>query len=516
VVLLLSAAAAGWFGISSAMSQQDVSGVPQRASPELENAARHMVSLRGRTDGVLLAAQGTQEGHWRFVNKAREMYTVGNPDEMKRVISVLYPDARASARVSLFLTDDTIFRHRAALKSLPASAELNMVVGERSYRLLRRSDPAGERFFAEVRSNLAVEIGRERLFEEALWQLARPLGKARVRVLALEPGGPSFLAALPRTDPDAKRALVDVIDPASLARAMDSVPGQVLLIVARVESDLLYVKPSSGPERSLSLNELFKAAADAEVNLIVLQTASTPRQPAGRNSLWRSAQAQDSDAALQRVQLADLLNGLAGPNRRMAVVALTAGRRTVLEVTPAGDLPGALPARQVGDPLSAIVADITHRAFVTGVHANLLSAEHQRELDQRFLPRIPAALQVGYLVLVVLGLLGMPVAQTWWLRVWPPEVAAEYAGRRGYWAARAVRGLVFVVLFLPMTALVAAPYNLARQIGEAARAPVRGWRWLSGRGPHPSGDAVPPVPRQARRDLPALDRAGTRGRAPGR
>jgi len=508
VVLLVSvAAAASWLGASRGLAQQDGSRVPRHASAALENAARHIMSLSAKTDGVVLAAQGTQEGHWRFVNKAGEMFTVGTPDEMRRVISVLYPEAKANARVSLYMTEDTVFRHGPALKSLPASAGLNVVVGGASYRLLRRSDPAGERLLAEVRSNLAVEMRDQKLFGEVLWQLARPLNQARVRVLALEPGGPRALAASPRIDPAAKRALIDAIDPVSLAPAMGSVPGQMLLVVGRVERDLLYVRPSSGPEHTLLLNDLFKAAGDADVNLIVLQTASTPRQPSGPNGLWPSA--QDGEKALQRAQLADLLNGLAA--RRIAVVASAADRRTVL-ATLASDLPGA--ARPPGDRLSGIVADITARAVVIGVQANLLSAEHQRELDQRFLPRIPAALQVGYLVLVVLGLIGMPVARTWWARFWPPEVAAEYAGRSGYWAACAVRGLAFLVLFLPVTAAAAAPYNLARQIGEAVQVLVRGWRRLGGRGAKREAGAPPPLPRKGGRD--ALDPTRMRERAPNR
>ena len=98
------------------------------------------------------------------------------------------------------------------------------MVGGESYRLVRRTEGTIERLFAEVRSNLVIEMGDRRLFEEAVWQLARPLDKAAsVRVLALEPGGPSTLSASPRIDKTSKRALIDVIDPVSLAPAMGSV-----------------------------------------------------------------------------------------------------------------------------------------------------------------------------------------------------------------------------------------------------------------------------------------------------
>ena len=84
----------------------------------------------------------------------------------------------------------------------------------------------------------------------------RPLDRARVRVLALEPGGPSTLTSTPRIDAATNRAAVDVIDPASLPAAMGSIRGQTVLITGRVDGQLLYVKPSSGPEKSLLVRDL--------------------------------------------------------------------------------------------------------------------------------------------------------------------------------------------------------------------------------------------------------------------
>jgi hypothetical protein len=495
-LLVAVAGTASWLGASRALAQQDGSGLPRHASSELEHAARYVMALPGKPNSVALAAQGTQEGHWRFVNRAGEMFTVGTPDEMTRVVTVLYPEAKAGARVSLYMTEDTILRHRATLKALPPAAELHMVVRGQGYRL-RRGDADAERILAEVRANVALEPGDARLFEEALWHLARPLAHARVRVLALEPGGPRTLPAWPRIDPTTRRAAIDVVDPAGLEGAMGSVAGQMLLVVGRVEGGALYVRASSGVEHSLRISDLLRAAADADASLIVLQTASTPRQPSGRNGLWQSLEGADVEAVLQRAQTADLLSGMAGPGRRLAAAASGAGERIVLDLAASSDLPGALPARSAAERLSALVGEITARAVVTGVQVSLLGAERQRELDRWLLAGIPAALQTGYIVAVVIGLLGVPVARAWWAMIWPPEAASDYASRGGYWAACVVRGLAFVLLFMPLVAAVAAPYNLARQVWEAVRAPSRAWRWRRG---DPQGDAAA-APRMRRERL---------------
>ena len=94
---------------------------------------------------------------------------------------------------------------------------------------------------------------------------------------------------------------------------------------------------------------------------------------------------------MQHARMADFLNALGAPNRRLAAVALPAGKRAVLDLNAAGDLPGTGAARPVSDLFSGIVSDITGKVVTTAVQANLRSAERQQELDQRVLPGIPSS-----------------------------------------------------------------------------------------------------------------------------
>ena len=481
-VMLLAATAcgatanAGWLTKVIGVAEHAAPGAGRVTGGTLDRAARHLRALPGKAEGgAALAAEATQEGHWRFINKAGETFTAGTSEELKRVASVLLPDAKPDGKLTLYVTEDTVFRNRAATRDLPKGTELFVVVEGESYRILGRGDGTSERLFAEIRPGLVADLADHAQFREAVWQLARPLDKASVRVLALEPGGPPRLASTPRIDPATKRAMVDTIDPASLSAALGSVRGQTLLVTGRVDGRLLYIQPSTGAERSLLLPDLFKAAEEADVNLVVLRTASTPRQPGGRNWLWLKVQVKGLDQAMQRARVADFLGTLAGANGRMVVTATSAGRRTVIAVKPASDLPG--PALSpMGDLFTGIASDITGRVATAGIEANLRSSERQSELDQRLIPGIPSDIQIGYFALVLLGLFGAPVSRSWWRRLWPPETASDYAGASGYWAARIVRGGAFLLLFLPLTAPVAAPLTLARQAWDMVTLPARLWR----------------------------------------
>ena len=130
---------------------------------------------------------------------------------------------------------------------------------------------------------------------------------------------------------------------------MGTVRGQTVLVTGRVDGQLLYVKPSSGPEKSLLVRDLLKAAEDADVNLVVLHSASTPRQPGGRNWLWQKVEVQGprrGPAARPHGRLpqrAGRTRPAALPWRRTPAGTL----RTVLDMRPAPDLPRH-PATQAG------------------------------------------------------------------------------------------------------------------------------------------------------------------------
>jgi hypothetical protein len=408
---------------------------------------------------------------------------------------VLAPDAAgAEGRLALYLTEETAFRHRASIKVLPKAASLNLVVDKEAYRLIRQPAAAGERLFAEVRPNLVVELTDRRLFDEAVFQLARPLRKADIRVIALEPGGPAVFAAAPRVDAATGRAITDAIDPDRFRHAMSGIRRQTALITGRVEGDLLYFRPARGPERSLLVKDLTAAAEAADVNLIILQTSSA-RQPGTRNWLWLRTQVRGLDQALQRATLSDFLDALGAGGNRMAVAATPHGAlRATLEIKPVRDLPGGTSSSPITDTFVDIVSDLAGRVVTSGVQASMVSKERQRELDGRLVPGIASDIQVGYLVLVVLGLLGLPVARSWWQRIWPAERREDYGGATGYWAASVLRAVIMVVVFVPLVAIASAPtqaviglWNIALAAWGFLALVWRGLTWplrrLSGAGP---------------------------------
>ncbi|OJU26515.1 MAG: hypothetical protein BGN89_00205 [Alphaproteobacteria bacterium 64-6] len=56
----------------------------------------------------------------------------------------------------------------------------------------------------------------------------------------------------------------------------------------------------------------------------------------------------------------------------------------------------------------------------------------------------------------------MSVAHDWWQRLWPLEARSDYPRRAGYWAARGVRGTIFLLMFMPLVAVVSTPVAFVR------------------------------------------------------
>jgi hypothetical protein len=446
----------------------------------LDNAALHVRSLPPG-GGVSLAAHATPEGHWRFVNRQGEVYTAGTPDELKRVVAALAPEATGeAARLSLHLSEATVFAQRAMIRELPADARLHVVIGKSSYPLHRTSGTGGDRLLAEVRPNVAVALADRTSASEALFQLGRPLQTSRMRVVSLRPGAADALPTVPRFDPASKVAMVDEIDPASLGQALGRIRGQTAVLTGRIAAGQLHFRPPTGGERSLPLADIERAAAAADVNLVVLQSAVTS-QPGGRNWLWQRVAVSGLDDALKRATFADFLNALGAGRGRFEVetVARVDGR-VALKALLAGS--GSEPlGGKLGEWMSDVVSEATGNVVTSAVEVMATSEDRQRELDARIVPGIPAAVQLAYLGGIVAGLIGLPFARRWWGRLWPPERRPDYASASGFHAARFAKLLAFLVLFLPLAGAPALLATVAMQLWSLVTAPWRFARWVAAR-----------------------------------
>ncbi len=454
----------------------------------LDRAAAHIKALPPEKAGPhAFAVHATQEGHWKFVNSSGEVFTAGTSEELARAIPTLSAGAPAVAtgkvKPALYITESTAFEQRALLKDLPKNADLNVIVGGEGYPLIRKPGSGSEALYAEVRPNIIVELSERRVFDEAVWQLQRPLNKADVRVLSLTPGGPETLASVPRYDSATRAAMVDGIDPARLAAALSSLRRQTVLITGRTENGLLHFQPASGPSRNLVLEDLTAAAERADVNLIILESPA-PRQPGGRNWLWQRIEVSGLDEAMKRSTFADFLNALGATRGQLAVTAHAEGSgRVVVRTMPSGAAatPSLTSVGGITDWIGDVTAEAAGRVIIHGAHAYMRSQDRQRELDSRIVPGIPAWIQGVYLGSLLSGVIGWQVAGAWWRRLWPAEDRSEYPSRLGYGLARLIRGVVFVLVFLPVVGIPAMFAALALGLWEAIKMPGRWLRWLAGR-----------------------------------
>jgi hypothetical protein len=309
-----------------------------------------------------------------------------------------------------------------------------------------------------------VEAGAREVLAEIVRQIERPVDRALVRILALESGGPTGILRSPSVEPGERRARPDVVDPGHLGRAIGSVSGQVVLVSGRLDGQRLVFKPGSGPEGAMSVAQLAQDAARANVNLVILDTSS-PRQPGTRNWLWQRMALSNFDKALGGASLGGFLYVLAGEPEKLVIsgAAMADGRIEIVSrpLSSTGPAPVANLTEVVAGTWADIVSETAGSIAIRGLRASLLTMERQREIDRRIVPGIPSRVQAGYLALLALGLLALPVVNQWWRRVWPRESEAQYAGRAGFAMARLARGIVFATLFLP---LVASPALFVRLV----------------------------------------------------
>ncbi len=429
---------------------------------------------------LAFAAHATPEGHWIFTNRDGTVFTAATPDEMGRVTKTLAPDAPEGQSLSLYVSSDTVFLKPELISNLPEDARLYVVLQKQTFPLVRLSGGSPHNLHARVRPHVLVRVGERAAFKEAVWQLQRQLPRGKVRVLSLQPGGAASLAPRPRLDKSSGLAVADEVDPGRLAEALPSIGGQTALVTGRVDGDLLHVLPASGGAQTLLLTALRETAKRADINLVVLHAAK-PLQPGGQNWLWQTIEIGGLSDALARPTFGDFLDALAGGRGQFKVSANIPGEgRVLIEAIP--EASGRDLVDSVGTWVGDAVSDVAGHVVTEGVSAFMTSEARQRELDQRIVPGIPSDIQFCYIGALVMGVIGWSVASGWWRVIWPREEPGEYRGNFGFDAARVVRGLVFVFVFLPIVGPFALLAMLLLQLMNILFMPVRFVQRLFGYG----------------------------------
>ena len=431
-----------------------------------------MAVLRGLPEPDSVGMQGiaahiTPEGHWQFANRAGETFTAGTANELKRAATVLMPDVKDGfTGLRIVLSRDSLFAGEAALKEMPVSHYAVAVAGE----ALPLERIEGTMRAVRLRPNLAIAITDKDAFLETLAQLRHPIEARRVRLIAATTGAPATLTTTAKVDAKDGGIAIDPVDPDRLAEALASVSRQMAVVSGRVDQTSLTVAPASGPQRTIPLAQLTAAASASDVDLILLH-ADPPRQPGTRTWLWQRVQISGLGHAALRATMADFLNELASGRGKF-----------IVSVVPAGDSRVALTARQsfasdtsfgldgltgwIRQATDAVTGQVTGAVTPVAIHANLVSDARRRELAWRLVPGVPSFAQGVYLAAALLGLLAWPVATRWFRSLWPGEARIDYDNARGFLLARAIRGVTFVALFLPLAAI---PAFFVRLLGGGAK-----------------------------------------------
>lgn len=433
----------------------------------LERAAGHLSDQPHGGKGAL-AAHATPEGHWQFANKEGQLFTAGTADEMGRVAAALVPEGAGNGKLSLYLSEDSVFANRHALDALPKDAELFVVSEKGAFPLLR----SGGALSAQIKPNIKIGLTGKPAFDDAVNFLTKPLNKSNIRTLAIEPGGAKTLSSAPKLDPVAKTPLVDAIDPDAIARGFSAIRGQTVLAVGRVEGGKIVFQPSKGGEIARNLEELLTAARDNDVNLVLLQAAS-PRQPGGRNWLWQKIEIGGFSDAISKVTFADFIDAFAAKRGPMQIAAAGDGAgRVRLSVVQEGT--GAV--QSVQQTLGDLVADVTGEIATKAMDVHARDESRDKELDGRLIPGIPTYIQIPYFITVFCGLLAWGVSRAWWARLWAPRVREEGEGHLMHWLKGLPNFLVYLLAFLPVAGPFAFLWHAAVQTWASVTAP---FRWVA-------------------------------------
>lgn len=449
--------------------------VASHAHPNLGpvgSALSHLENLSGAPKGTL-AAHATPEGHWQFVNREGQMFTAGTPDEFKRILPTLAPDAGESGKLSLYVSEDSVFGSRVHLNKLPKDVDLHVVTDRGAFAVVRQAAEGGEKLTARVRPNLTIALTERKAFDEAVAMLSRPLNTSNIRTVALEPGGGKYLSSAPKLETGSKNPLVDQFDPAYVQSGLSSVRGQTIVVTGRVDGSNLIAPTSTGSTVTQDIALLKQAARDHDVNLIIINS-DAGRQPGGRNWLWQKIEVGGMQEARQRATMGDFLDALAAPRGGFALMAEHTNLGRVQISALPDPVNGGL-AHQASDFWSHTIGHFTGEVVTKGAEIDARDEARQLELDARLIPGIPTNIQIPYLASLVLGVLSWGTLRGWWNRLAAPR-PRQTGERHAAFVLRRLPGeALFWLIFAPLAGAAAFLTQTLVSFWNAVMAP---FRWI--------------------------------------
>ena len=392
----------------------------------LESAAKIIAKLPAELQAGAIAAEALADGAWRLRNAAGETITATSPAGIRDALVGLEPglkDARAS-KFTFYVNEDAAFKNVSSLDALPAEAKLRVAVDDLSYPLLRQGKGETATLFAELNNSVILGLSDRGLFDEAVWQLKRPLGKAGIRVVSLDAGGAQALPALARRSAEGL-PLAEPIDVAALGSAFAAVRGQTVIVSGKIEAGALSFTGASGNTGTIPVADLTRAAEAQDVNLILLD-AGTPKQPGGTTWLWQERGIANLNAAMANTTLGEFIGALSRGQGRIAIKTdWGEGGHFRLTAAPAGsDAPTATAtaaasgqsgfSAQAAEFAAHVAEKLAGNVAPQSTTVSLNSRDTQWDLDNRLVPGIPAGLQLVYAVGWVCGLIGIVEARRWW------------------------------------------------------------------------------------------------------
>lgn len=428
-------------------------------------AVVHLRDLKNAPKGAV-AAHAMPDGSWQLINRDGLSVTVPKGSDFTTALKSVGAGGVSSgdSRVALYLSEESVFANRGALSSLPNHADLYVVTHDGAFALTRTATANGVSVKAILKPNVIVEVVSREMFDETVFFLNRPLKAALVRRIAFDGSANKPLRSVPAIDPQTKLALTDAVNPDAVADSLAALKGQTTIVTGRIENGKLVVNAGSKGDVVLDIDALRRAARDADTNLIILGS-DTSKQAIGRNWLWQDIKVDGVDDAAAQATLGDFLSSL-GEKRGTFSLTTEADDFGRVRITGVSD-----PARPAegGNVLADIAQKVVETAVTSSIDVDARNSKTQKEFDGRLIPGVPTAVQVPYLVGLVLGLISFQVTGSWWKRIWP---AAADSGSATRW----VRRLIYVLVFMPLTGSIAFIWMVLQQMWMTVTSPFR-WVW---------------------------------------
>lgn len=409
----------------------------------------HLPALSHLPDEVGVSRVGLEvdsAGSLTLLAEGGQKWPFNQGDDIAQIISDIkktdnLSSGKKTKELKFYLSSTELFNSldNPLLKKID---NLNLTHGGKVYSLRSSTNKLDTGWQIQARENLYVNIKSYDDLKKSLFRVNQSINLANMRLVSFSTetdGFPSKIQVASKAElPD-----VTMIHPDYLENSLNILKYQSLVITGKKVGGFLKVKGPKGKESTINLKKLQDEAAKNDVNLLIIESASSA-QPGTKSLPWnKSIKQKQLQQAFSSETYGDFLNAFTSNQKPISLIAGETDNNFVsFQVLPNKAAVTSGKNTKIDEGVSGI--EIATHITLHAARIFSRSESFEEELDRRIISDVPSWIHITFLLNIMFGIFVNTFSFSLWRRLWQREERDDFDS----WLKYALHSFTYFSLYI--------------------------------------------------------------------